>query len=93
MRTQACKRAKYNATYAATRTTFQAFALDTTRGHVDSTKAVSSSSFTKHMRDLGLPADMLEEEFKKDISFALRRVTIATTALDAAQRAAEMSSP
>ncbi len=46
---------------------------------------------TKQMRDSGLPADMLLGKFKKDISFALRRGTIAqvTTALDAGQRAAE----
>jgi hypothetical protein len=47
-------------------------------------------SFTQ-MRDSGLPADVLVGKLKKDISFALRRGTIAqvTTALDAAQRAAE----
>ena len=46
---------------------------------------------TKQMRDSGLPADVLVGKLKKDISFALRRGTIAqvTTALDAAQRAAE----
>ena len=38
-----------------------------------------------------LPADVLVGKLKKDISFALRRGTIAqvTTALDAGQRAAE----
>ncbi len=48
-------------------------------------------SITKQMRDSGLPADVLVGKLKKDISFALRRGTIAqvTTALDAAQRAAE----
>jgi hypothetical protein len=47
--------------------------------------------FTKQMRDSGLPAEVLVGKLKKDISFALRRGTIAqvTTALDAAQRAAE----
>jgi hypothetical protein len=47
--------------------------------------------FTKQMRDSGLPADVLLGKFKKDISFAQRRGTIAqvTTALDAGQRAAE----
>jgi hypothetical protein len=46
---------------------------------------------TKQMRDSGLPADVLLGKFKKGISFALRRGTIAqvTTALDAGQRAAE----
>jgi hypothetical protein len=33
--------------------------------------------FTKHLRDSGLPADVLVNKFKKDISFALRRSTIA----------------
>ena len=43
------------------------------------------------LRWTGLPADVLVGKLKKDISFALRRGTIAqvTTALDAAQRAAE----
>ena len=45
----------------------------------------------KHMRDSGLPADVLLGKFKRDVSFALRRGTIAqvTTALDTGQRAAE----
>ncbi len=47
----------------------------------------------KQMRDSGLPADVLLGKLNKDISFALRRGTIAiaqvTTALDAGQRAAE----
>ena len=43
------------------------------------------------MRDSGPPAEVLVGKLKKDISFALRRGTIAqvTTALDAAQRAAD----
>ena len=47
--------------------------------------------FTKHLRDSGVPGEALKRKLKKDISFALRRGTIAqvTTALDAAQRAAE----
>ena len=47
--------------------------------------------FVKQLRDSGLPADVLVGKLKKDISFALRRGTIAqvTTALDAAQRAVE----
>ncbi len=46
---------------------------------------------TKQMRDSGLPADVLVDKLKKDISFALRQGTIAevSAALDAAQRAAE----
>ena len=38
-----------------------------------------------------MPGEALKRKLKKDISFALRRGTIAliTTALDAAQRAAE----
>ena len=47
--------------------------------------------FAKQLRDSGLPADVLVGKLKKEISFALRRGTIAqvTTALDAAQRAVE----
>ena len=45
----------------------------------------------KLLCDSGLPADVLVGKLKKDISFALRRGTIAqmTSALDAAQRAVE----
>jgi hypothetical protein len=67
------------------------FALETTGGHGASTKSVYLL-FTKQMRDSGLPADVLVGKLKKDISFALRRGTIAqvtTHALDAAQRVAE----
>jgi hypothetical protein len=41
--------------------------------------------FTKHLRDAGLLGDVLLRKLNKDISFALRRGTIAqvTTALDA----------
>jgi hypothetical protein len=50
----------------------------------------------KQLRDSGLPADVLLGKLNKDISFALRRGTIAqvTThdALDAAQRAVEYES-
>jgi hypothetical protein len=70
---------------------FSPFALETTGGHGASTASVYYL-FTKQMRDSGLPADVLVNKLKKDIiSFALRRGTIAqvTTALDAAQRAAE----
>ncbi len=61
-----------------------------TGGHGASSKSVYFL-FTKRMRESGLPADVLVGKLKKDISFALRRGTIAqvTTALDAAQRAAE----
>ncbi len=47
--------------------------------------------FTEQMRDSDLPADVLVGKLKKDISFALRRGTIAqvTTALDAAHSAAQ----
>ncbi len=65
------------------------FALETTGGHGASTASVDFL-FTKQLRDSGLPADALVGELK-DISFALRRDTIAkvTTAIDAAQRAVE----
>ena len=45
--------------------------------------------FRKQLRDSGLPADALVGKLKKDISFALRRGTMAqvTTPLTAAQRA------
>ena len=66
------------------------FALETTGGHGASTASVYLL-LKKHLRDSGLPADVLLGKLKKDISFALRRGTIAqvTTALDAGQRAAE----
>jgi hypothetical protein len=69
------------------------FALETTGGHGASTATVYSL-FAKQLRDSGLPADALVGTLKKDISFALRRGTIAqvTTALDAAQRAVEYES-
>ncbi len=91
------KNTKYDAICAATGSIFSAFALETTGGHGASTAPVYFL-FTKQMRDSGLPADVLVGKLKKDISFALRRGTIAqvTThhALDAtlatpAQRAAE----
>ena len=61
--------------------------------HGASTKAIYYL-FTKHLRDSGVPppgGEALKRKLKKDISFALRRGTIAevTAALDAAQRAAE----
>ena len=63
------------------------FALETTGGHGASTASVYQwyLLLTKQMRDSGLPADVLVGKLKKDISFALRRGTIAqvtTHALD-----------
>ena len=83
------KHVKYDNLCAAAGTIFQPFALETTGGHGASTKAVYL--FNKHLRDSGVPGEALKRKLKKDISFALRRGTIAqvTTALDAAQRAAE----
>ncbi len=52
------------------------FALETTGGHGASTASVYFL-FKKHLRDSGLPADVLLGKLKKDISFALRRGTIA----------------
>ncbi len=51
----------------------------------------SSADKLSSSLSIGLPADVLLGKLKKDISFALRRGTIAqvTTALDAGQRAAE----
>ncbi len=61
------------------------FALETTGGHGasllhhESLASVYHSYFLfkKHLRDSGLPADVLLGKFKKDVSFALRRGTIA----------------
>jgi hypothetical protein len=52
------------------------FALETTGGHGAST-ASEYLLFKKQISDSGLPADVLLGKFKKDISFALRRGTIA----------------
>ena len=84
------KHTKYDAICAATGSVLSPFALETTGGHGASTASVYFL-FKKHLRDSGLPADVLLGKLKKDISFALRRGTIAqvTTALDAGQRAAE----
>ena len=70
------KHAKYDRICAATGSIFSPFALETTGGHGASTKSVYLL-FTKQMRDSGLPADVLVGKLKKDISFALRRGTIA----------------
>ncbi len=84
------KHAKYDRMCAATGSFLSLFAHETAGGHGASTKSVYLL-FTKQMRDSGLPADVLVGKLKKDISFALRRGTIAqvTThqALDDAQRA------
>jgi hypothetical protein len=84
------KHAKYDNLCAAAGTTFSPFALETMGAHGASTKTIYYL-FTKHLRDSGVPGEALKRKLKKDISFALRRGTIAqvTTALDAAQRAAE----
>ena len=42
--------------------------------------------FTKHMRDSGLPPDVLVGKLKKDISFALRRGTTIQTTTASPQR-------
>jgi hypothetical protein len=87
---EAFKHNKYDNLCKAAGTIFSPFALETTGGHGASTKAVYCL-FNKHLRDSGVPGEALKRKLKKDISFALRRGTIAqvTTALDAAQRAAE----
>ena len=66
------------------------FALETTGGLGASTTTVYSL-LAKQLRDSGLPADVLVGKLKKDISFALRRGTIAqvtTHALDGYARPA-----
>jgi hypothetical protein len=85
------KHAKYDAICAATGSILSPFALETTGGHGASTASVYYL-FTKQMRDSGLPADVLVGKLNKDISFVLRRGTIArvtTHALETAQRAVE----
>jgi hypothetical protein len=51
-------------------------ALETTGGHGASTATVNCL-FDKQLRDSGLSADVLVGKVKKDMSFALRRGTIA----------------
>ncbi len=67
---------KYDNLCAAAGTIFQPFALETTGGHGASTKAVYYL-FNNHLRDSGVPGEALKRKLKKDISFALRRGTIA----------------
>jgi hypothetical protein len=91
------KHLKYDNLRAAAGTILQPFALETMGGHGASTKAVYYL-FTKHLRDSGVPppgGEALKRKLKKDISFALRRGTIAqvTTALDAASAPPRRSSP
>ncbi len=89
-RAEDLKHRKYDAICAATGSQFSPFALETTGGHGASTATVNFL-FAKLLCDSDLPADVLVGKLKKDISFALRRGTIAqmTSALDAAQRAVE----
>ncbi len=71
---------EYDAICAATGPILSPFALKTTGEHGASTLASVYHRYfllTKQMRDLGLPADVLVGKLKKDISFALRRGTIA----------------
>jgi hypothetical protein len=52
--------------------------------------------FTKHLRDSGVPGEALKRKLKKDISFALRRGTIAqvtTLLLPALDRQATSDEP
>ncbi len=70
------KHTKHDAICAATGSVLSPFALETTGGHGASTASVYLL-LKKQMRDSGLPADVLLGNFKKDISFALRRGTIA----------------
>jgi hypothetical protein len=73
-RAEECKHAKYDRICTATESIFSPFALETTGGHGASTVVVYSL-FKKHLRDSGLPADVLLGKLKKDISLALRRGT------------------
>jgi hypothetical protein len=77
-RAEEAKHLNYDATCATTGSHFSPFALETTGGH-----ATVYFLFAKQLRDLG--------KLKKDISFALRRGTIAqvtTLALDGCARPA-----
>ena len=56
------KHTKYDAICAATGAVFSPFALETTGGHGASTASVYFL-FNKHMRDSGLPADVLLGKF------------------------------
>ena len=90
MRAEKLRHDTYDAICAATGSHFSP-ALETTGGHGASTATVYFL-FTEQLCDSGLPAGVLVGKLKKDISFALRRGTIAqvtTHALDAAQRAVE----
>jgi hypothetical protein len=82
------KHANYDVICAAKGSILSPFALETTGGHGASTASLHFL-LTEQLRDSGQPVDVLVDVLIKDISFALRRGTIAqvTTALDAAQRA------
>ncbi len=88
-RAEDLKHRKNDATCAATGSYLSPFALAT--GGLGASAATVYLLFAKQLRESGLPADVLAGKLKKDISFALRRGTIAqvTTTLDAAQRAVE----
>jgi hypothetical protein len=87
------KHAKYDRICAATGSIISPFALETTGGHGASTKSVYLL-FTKQMRDSGLPADVLVGKLNKDISFALRRGTIAqVTTQQACPRRLRLATP
>ena len=68
--------AKYDAVCAATGSILSPFALETTGGHGASTASMCFL-FPKQLRVSALPADALVGKLKKDVSFALRRGTIA----------------
>jgi hypothetical protein len=75
-RAEDLKLRKHDAICAAAGSNFSPFALETTGGHGASTATVYLL-FAKQLRDSGLPADVLVGRLKKDISFALRRGTLA----------------
>jgi hypothetical protein len=92
-RAEVAEHLKYDATCAATGSHLSPFALETTGGHGASTATVYSL-LAKQPRDSGLSADVLVGKLNKDISFALRRGTIAqvtTLALDGCVRPALLS--
>ena len=75
-RAEDLKHRKYDAICAAAGSKFSPFALETTGRHRASIATVYLL-FAEQLRDSGLPADVLVGKLNKDISFALRRGTIA----------------
>ncbi len=76
MRAEDLKHLKYDTICAATGSHLSPFALENMGGRGASAATVYLL-IAKQLRESGLPADVLVSKFNKDISFALRRGTIA----------------